>query len=224
MGNRYSAVTDEPTILEFEFRKNSILTDAYSINKVTIHASSSDAENNVNILFTLDSEDILHTAVGSYSYTVPIISTVGTYYDKIFLTPINGGAEVSYVSSYNITAPVFTGKALEVSSNPNLCRITGRTTDANGNILRGVLIFCRPWAMPGTLANNFIGQDGVSSVSDANGEFYIDLYKNTEFIITIKEMGVHSVIKIPDKSTFPLVSLMAGEVVTPPTDPGDTNW
>ena len=71
---------------------------------------------------------------------------------------------------------------------------------------------------------NEIRADAKDLSDNIENSFYIDLYKNTEFIITIKEMGVHSVIKIPDKSTFPLVSLMAGEVVTPPTDPGDTNW
>lgn len=224
MGNRNSATTDEPTILEFEFKKNSVLVDAFSVNKVTIHASAIDAQNNANIIHTTSTGSITHTAVGCYSYVIPIISNAATYYDKVFLTPISGGAEISFVNSYTITAPVYTGGALGVPSNVNLCRITGRTLDSNGNILGGVLIFCRPWVMPGTVQNNIIGQDGVTAVSDASGYFYIDLFKNMEFIFTIKEMGLHTTIKIPDKSTFPLISLMSGESATTPTNPGDTNW
>ena len=224
MGNRYSAKTDEPTILEFVFKKNSVLTNAYSINRVTIHSSLADAEGDLNILQTISSVGISNTDVGYYSYTVPIIATAGTYYDKIFVTPVSSGTEVSYVNSYIITTSTYSGQALEVPSNPLLCRVTGTVTDGSGRVMGGVLVFCRPWVMPGTIQNNILGQNGLSAVSDTNGEFYIDLYKNIEYIFTIKETGLHSTIKIPDLNRYSITALITTGSATIPTSPGDTNW
>jgi len=224
MGNRFSASTEEATTLEFEFKKNSVLADPYSINKITIHPTALDAQNNTNIIETITSTGIVHTNVGYYSYTASVIVSAGTYYDKVFVTTISGAVEISFTNNFEVKLPVYSGNALGVPSNVNLCRITGRTIDSNGNVLGGVLVFCRPWSMPGTTQQNIIGQVGVSAVSDKDGYFYIDLLKNIEFIFTIKELGVHSIVKVPDKSAWSLIPLMAGEGTNPPSNPGDTNW
>lgn len=224
MGNRNSANIEEPTILEFEFKKNSILADPASINKVTIHASETDAQNNANIITTISSSNILHTDTGCYSYTIPIISTAGTYYDKVFVTPVSDATEVSYISSFTVSSITYTGAASSIPSNIALCRIYGKIIDASGNILKGALVFCRPYAMPGTSSTALLSQDGMSVITDATGSFYIDLIRNTEFTLTVKEIGLHTTIKIPDKSRCSLLSLMANEQATTPTNPGDTNW
>ncbi len=224
MGNRFSANTEEPTILEFEFKKDSVLINPFSINKVTLHRSTVDAQNNTNIIETITSPGILNTGVGCYSYTAAVLTSTGMYYDKVFVTPTLGASELSFTNSFSVAAISYTGNAMGVPANSNLCRVSGRTVDSNGNAIGGMLVFCRPWAMPGTVQNSLIAQIGVSATSDSKGYFYIDLFKNIEFIFTIKELGVHSIVKIPDKSTWTLTSLMASEPTAPPSNPGDTNW
>ena len=231
MGNRLNANTEETTTLGFQYRRNNVLVAPYAVTKVTIHHSLSDATGNLNIISTITSTGIIAVYTGCYSYVVPIIATAGTYYDKIFITPKVGVAQVTYINTFTITAPVYTGSVINVPSDPSLCRIIGRTIDSNNNVVGGLLVFCRPNIMPGTVQSSLISQDGVSTVSDVNGHFQIDLLRNTQFIITIKELGVHAVILVPDKDVYPIISLMSdiSEPVIPPVTPGTpgspgTSW
>ena len=206
MGNRLNANTEEATTLGFQYRRNNVLVTPYAVTKVTIHRTSTGATANTGIIDTITSTGIVAVYTGCYSYTVPLITSTGTYYDKIFITPRLGAAQVTYINSFTVASPIYTGSIINVPSNPDLCRIIGRTLDSNGNAVGGLLVFCRPNNMPGTLQSTLISQNGVSTVSDESGHFEIDLFRNAQFIITIKELGVHAVIQVPDKDVFPLVS------------------
>jgi len=231
MGNRLNANTEETTTLGFQYRRNNVLVAPHALTKVTIHHTLNDATNNTNIISTITSTGIIAVYPGCYSYVAPIIATAGSYFDKIFITPSVGAAQVTFINTFTITAPVYTGAVIDVPSDPALCRVIGKTIDSNNVAVGGLLVFCRPNIMPGTIQSALISQDGVSTVSDVNGHFKIDLLRNVQFIMTIKELGVHAVILVPDKDVYPLVSLM-GDIsapVVPPVNPGDpgspgTSW
>jgi hypothetical protein len=102
MGDRYTAINTETTTLEFQFLRNGANFDAYVVSKVTIHATYDDALDDANIIETIGAGTITRIALGKYQYTAAIIATGGIYYDKIFLTPVVGAIERSYINSFNV--------------------------------------------------------------------------------------------------------------------------
>lgn len=104
MGDRWSAVTTEATTLEFQFLKNQQAYDALSVRQVTIHASYDDAVNNTGIIQTITAAEITKIDTGRYQYVVNVISTEGSYFDKIFLTPSAANpSEMSFINTWDIT-------------------------------------------------------------------------------------------------------------------------
>ena len=87
MSERYSASTLTTTTLEFQFLRGGDAYDAYSVDSVSIYSSYADAQSESSPIQTITSSSITRVSTGLYQYEVAIISTAGTYFDKIFITP-----------------------------------------------------------------------------------------------------------------------------------------
>ena len=110
MGNRQYTTTNETTTLEFQLLQNQQPFDAASVSQVVIYPSYNDAINDTNGIQTISSGAITHTGPGLYSYIAAIIATAGTYFDKIFLTPVIGGLATSFINSFAVN--IYSGGAV----------------------------------------------------------------------------------------------------------------
>ncbi|GEM_PF-4822685 len=218
MSERYTANVSESTTLEFQFLRAGTAYDAYSVNKVTIHSLYADAVSNSNIVETISSGSITRVTTGLYQYTASIITTPGTYFDKIFLTPTDGGTEISFINTFYVSSE---------SVSTNECNVYGTILDSTGEAFEGVRIYAIPTTVPAFISTSTglvaIGYEPRSTVTDSNGYFTLALLRNLSFNITIKEIGLRDTITVPDDSSVNLFSLL-GATVQASTTPADTNW
>lgn len=104
MGDRWSAITTEATTLEFQFLKNKQPYDALSVRQVTLHATYDDAVNNTGVIQTITASEIIKLDTGRYQYVANVISTEGSYFDKIFLTAsLANPSELSFINTWDVT-------------------------------------------------------------------------------------------------------------------------
>jgi hypothetical protein len=105
-GTRDNAITGENILLTIQYQLNGENFDPYSIQKVEIYPSRYDAENNTNIIQTINSGSITHVqsggvnVVGKFQYTVNAINVSQYYYDKIYVVPKNGYAVKEYILEF----------------------------------------------------------------------------------------------------------------------------
>jgi hypothetical protein len=109
VGTRYTAKTNETTTLNFLLVHNGTLVDAHEVRQVTIHATYQDALNDTNIIQVITSANITRVATGHYAYTAAILSTAGSYFDKVFLTPVSGQPEISFINDFSVNNPAQPG-------------------------------------------------------------------------------------------------------------------
>ena len=206
MGNRYTANTIETTTLDFVLTKNGVSLDAHEINEVTIHATYEDAIANTNIIQTISSGSITHTSTGLYEYTAAIITTAGIKYDKIFLTPEDGGTEISFINTFNLVAPIYLGTP---STFPTTCLVSGKIQDGDGEGVIGVLVHAIPANFPSKITGTSIAMspDVITAVTTSTGYFELNLLRNTEFIVAINGIGFKEKVYIPDEETAILWNL-----------------
>jgi hypothetical protein len=100
MGNRSYTTTQETTDLEFQLLQNGQPFDAAAVSQVVIYPSYNDAVNETNGIQTITA--ITHVSTGLYSYIAAIIATAGTYFDKMFLTPVVGGLPQTFINSFAV--------------------------------------------------------------------------------------------------------------------------
>jgi hypothetical protein len=108
MGNRSYTTTQETTDLEFQLLQNGQPFDAAAVSQVVIYPSYNDAVNETNAVQTITA--ITHVSTGLYSYIAAIIATAGTYFDKMFLTPVVGGLPQTFINSFAVN--VYSGTAM----------------------------------------------------------------------------------------------------------------
>ena len=102
MGTRNNSIVGETTTLEFLLLQNQQPFDASSVRQVVIYPSYLDAVNNTNIIETIVAGSITHIGTGLYQYTAAAEAVAGTYFDKIFLTPVTGGLEKTFINSFTV--------------------------------------------------------------------------------------------------------------------------
>ena len=224
MGTRYTANTEEPTTLRFQFVKNGVPTDPYLMEKITIHASRADADADTNILQTILTVDITALSNSTFSYIVDLLTTAATYYDKAFVVPIEDADTLSFVDSFNVIGPIYTSG---VTGGPGTCIITGLLVDHNAE----PIISGRVYAMP--ISSTVIDRYGIyvfptEAHTTSTGSFSIELIRGMEFNIVIKEIGLAKTILIPDQESCELWSLIGvetqEEVAAELPPPGDDTW
>lgn len=204
MGTRYTANTLEPTLLSFQFIVNGVATDAYSVDKVTIHATRDDADADTGIIQTIVAGEITRTSTGTYTYTCNQLTTAKDYYDKVFITPNEGEEQITFVNTFIVSAPSYD---IDLPGEPGTCKITGKIIDQDGQPL-----FCaRVHAILVNPPSNFT--QGVyifhsTHYVDENGYFELDLIRGGQFTIIIREIGLMETILVPDQASCDLWSLI----------------
>lgn len=88
-GTRNNAIVGTPIDLQFQFLLNDEAFSAYQVLRVEIYPTYDDAKDETNIIETIDGTgDIVESDEGLYDYTVVALSSPTTYYDKIFIIPV----------------------------------------------------------------------------------------------------------------------------------------
>jgi hypothetical protein len=197
MGTRYSADILTPTTLSFVFLRNRMGYNAYSVDYATIHDSYDDAVNDFDIMETIT--EFTNTSTGLYEYDVAQIESPGTYFDKIFITPLQGGTQINFISSFYVAT-----QAPSVDE----CIVTGILRYGNGEPVVSALIYAVPAGSPAISSTGYgISPNPTQAYSNENGSFEIILMRNTDFILTISSIGYRQKISVPDQGTYNLFSL-----------------
>ena len=203
MGTRLTADILSPTTLEFQFLRNGIPFTAYTIDKVTIHSSYGGAQNDTDIIETIYSSDISLIDVGTYEYVAGIISTTGTYFDKVFITPVSGGNQFTYINSFLVST--------YTSSQPiimNNCLVTGIIYSSDGQPVETVLVSAIPAESPAITSTGIaVSPYPLQTFTGPDGIFSLQLIKKVDYVITIKYLGFRQKIKVPDKNAVDLFSI-----------------
>lgn len=218
MSERYTANIAETTTLQFQFLHGGHAYDAHSVNSVTIHSSYANAVNDSGIIETISSGNITRLDTGLYEYTAAIISTPGTYFDKIFLLPTSTGTEISFINTFYVVSE---------SVSPTQCNIYGTIIDSTGEAFEGIRIYAIPTTIPAIIQTSTgitaVTYEPRSVVTDLDGYFTISLVRNLSFNITIKEIGLKDTIIVPDSDSADLFSLL-GQTIQSVQGYSGTSW
>lgn len=202
VNTRFNAIINQPTTLQFQLLKNGVPFSAYSVSKVEIYDNITDATNSTNAIEVIPSGSITESTSGLYTYTAAAISTVGTYFDKIFLVPENGLPEETFVNNFYVqefgsgTPPIIVDKVL----------ITGT--------------IMHPDCTPDTRACVIVEPERVSELNSANtvvtvkpvkartnelGQWYVNIPSSSSignvryrFTIKSRHINVTTVVTVPD--------------------------
>jgi len=220
MGSRFDATTLEATNLLFQFIKDGVSIDPFYIEKVTIHGTQDDADNDKDIIQTIPTEDITKVSEGIYIYTVNRLTTSQTYYDKIFIEPFDGEETITFVNSFVVSAPLYVGKLPDA---PGTCKITGTLIDHNSD----PIICGRVYALPisSTISSSY-GVYAFPTVvhTTSTGTFEIELIRGMQFNVIIKEIGMSKIILVPDQESCEIWPLINDNTENPNSNSGDGWW
>jgi hypothetical protein len=224
MATRYTANTTETTNLNFQFYKNGAKADAFAIIRVIVYKTNADAIADTNPHNTIESTSITRTDVGLYNYTVPIITSTGTYYDKMYIVPVDGSPSYSFINSFTVSS--FSGTP---SSTLPLCLVSGFIANGAGipyaNAKLNFIVDVIPAVENST--HTGIVPESVYCTTSSTGFFSIYLVKLFIYRVDIKCMGFHETIQVPNATAIDLWSLTATPIldVTTPVNPGPGgNW
>ena len=98
MGTRSNAVVDEPTTLQFQFLKDGLNFEPFSIKRIEIYPTYADAVASTNIIEIITS--INTNGDGLLTYVAAAIDINGTYFDKPIIEPTNGAQDWSNIKSF----------------------------------------------------------------------------------------------------------------------------
>lgn len=224
MATRYTANTDESTTLTFQLYKNGVKADAYAINRVIIYRTNADAVADINPYITIENTDISRPDVGLYEYTAPIITSSGTYYDKMYLIPTSTGVAKGYINSFTVAD--YTGAPATVVP---ICNVYGNLIDGTGSPVRNAKITFTVDTIPAIENSTYSGivPESVFCLTTSTGAFAINLVRLFIYRVNIKAMGYSERIQVPDAASTTLWALTTIPVVADPTpgDPGaEPNW
>lgn len=105
----------------------------------------------------------------------------------------------------------------------NLCNITGRIVDSQGEGIDGVIVSAMPTNTPSIISgtSSAISPLPIDVVTTSSGYFSISLIQNIEYTITIFELGYNQTVVIPAEDAVVLWDLSTVDVTG---DDGSTNW
>ena len=198
---RFNAVTDEDTVLQFQFLKNGIEFSAFSIDRVEIYDNSVDAQAQTNPIEIINSPQIVESTSGLYTYTATAVSTTGVYFDTIFLVPENGLPETFYINQFNVQA--YSSGTPVVLADKTL--IVGNIIHPNGEPDSNTRIIIYPESISEVSSENFlVTQKQIKVKPNALGQWSVNLFPSStiggvEYIFHIKgrHIDVKKTISVP---------------------------
>jgi len=213
MGTRYAADILSPTTLSFVFLRNRMGYNAHSVDYVQIYDSYDDAINETDVIETITS--ITNTSTGLYSYVAAQVDSPGTYFDKIFITPISMGTQLSFINSFYVSY---------ASESTDECIVIGKIIYGNGNPVPSALIYAIPAGSPAISSSGYaVSPFPIQAYSKSDGSFEISLVRNATFILTISSIGYRQKILIPNQDSYNLFTLsnitMNNSPITTPVNP-----
>lgn len=221
MGLRNTAINTEATTLTFQLYRDGLMFDAYALVRVQIFASETNAVSGIDPIAEINPENIARISLGCYQYIVPTITTVGTYYDKITLIPLETSVtSVSFINSFKVSALSGSG-----SPSTNKCTIYGSIIDSQGEFIEGseIVFTLDDTPIIDSLTNSVVRPEPIVVVTDANGAFSVRLIKNLTYRYTIRGISNKAKIKVPETDSALLWGLTnIPVVITVPTTPAPT--
>jgi hypothetical protein len=105
----------------------------------------------------------------------------------------------------------------------NLCSITGRVVDSQGEGIDGVFVSATPSTYPAIIAgtSSAISPIPIETLTTSSGYFSINLIQGMEYTITVFELGYNQKILIPEQDTEVLWNLSSVDVSG---DDNSTDW
>jgi len=167
-GTRNNAIENESIVLQYQFLKEGNPFDVETFLKVEIYASLEDAENEVNAIETITS--ITRLDVGLYEYTVSPISTFGTYFDKVFITPELGEPTFTQINSFYVRKGIYGGIAPEGVEKAIIVLSVSDITGSSTKTISVKVKMNQPYAW---YNNNYIKQE--QQIFDSNGEGIVEM-------------------------------------------------
>ena len=224
MATRYTANTTETTNLNFQFYKNGARADAFAIIRVIVYKTNADAVADINPHSTIESTSITRTDVGLYNYTVPIITSTGTYYDKMFIVPVDGSPSYSFINSFTVSN--FSGTPTNTLP---LCLVSGNIANGTGTPYANAKLNFIVDVIPAVENSTHTGivPESVYCTTSSTGYFSINLVKLFIYRVDIRCMGFNGIIQIPNATSADLWALTAIpilDVTTPVTPSPGGNW
>jgi hypothetical protein len=142
-GTRQNSAVGWDTDLTFILSKDGTPFDALAVTKVEIYDSyeaavSSDPTGLVETISATGA--ISRTAVGTYAYTASPIYIVGTYFDKVYITPDANAPEVTFISSFFLRIENYTA---EFPGEHEKCKIYLNVFDIMDGVTEGDRVVVR---------------------------------------------------------------------------------
>lgn len=212
MATRYTALVGAPLTLEALFSLNSAATDVFEIDRVEL--LNADLE----VVDTVDGEDVVQVSTGRYSATFPALTEGGELSDHWIYRPVEDAELQTLVLS--VVVGEFSGSAPELGAPEDdtdlpdipmsqVCVVTHTFFDAGGKHFKGVYVRFRPSLMPTqALAAGTPARD-VTTSSDEHGEVTLYLPRGMRGMLTISGIGLVREVTVPDVAAADLFDLIA---------------
>lgn len=107
-GDRQGVRINNPINLQFNLLRNGRFYNAYSIKRVEIYSSYTDAQASTNIVETISSSSISHPSLGLYTYQATYFSAIGTKFDKVIFELEQGQPEYGFINPFYIREASYT--------------------------------------------------------------------------------------------------------------------
>lgn len=178
-GTRIDANTASPTDLTFNFTLNGADFAPYSVTKVEIYNDYNDAQNNVNIIETIDEANITiddsksRPGINStIKYTAAILSTSASYFDKIYIVPRDGESTITFINTFFVKEENWGGVT---PTTHEKVRIYVNLYDIVDNPKECSKITCTLNLGSAWYGNDFIKQEKEIFTADENGQVIMEL-------------------------------------------------
>jgi hypothetical protein len=169
------------------------------------------------------------TNLVTYGYTDSNGIIVRSVNDGIYKVKVRKNG-YSFEGTYDLTvtadvAITYTGETFTPDPPAEItqCRVYGYIVDASATEVEGALIQFVLAEIPlvDTSTGSAVSVETAKCTTDENGYFYIDLMRNTNFIVIIQQVGLKEVIRTPDEPMINLFELLG---VTEEQDNPQEDW
>lgn len=178
-GSRSNTNNTLATDLVFNFTSNGSDFAPFSVNKVEIYNSYSDAQNNLNIVetilpasITIDDSNSQVGVNSTIKYTSSINASAGQKYDKIYIVPIDGMNAIEIINQYYNQE---NDDNLPLPSDKELVRVTLNIFDILNNAQKNSKVVWRLNVKSAWYGNDLIKQEKETFIADDNGNVTMDL-------------------------------------------------
>ena len=172
-GTRNDSIQNQDIDLYYNFLQNGALFDAYSFDKVEIYPTYADAQAETNIIETIQGTgNITNISTGRYSYTASGIATIGTYYDKVYITPTATANQFTDINPFYVRQEVYGGATPGTHEKVRIYINVFDILDNAEEDVKAVVRMNVPFAYYGT---DIIKQSLERYESDSTGQIVMDL-------------------------------------------------